>query len=44
MIASSLTPWYEEKSLMGEDVDEPEHGECEDDVDRVNGVSASSTG
>ena len=40
-IASSLTPWYEERSLMGEKLDEREHGECEDDVD---GVSASSTG
>lgn len=44
MIASPLTPWYEERSLMGEEMDEHEHGECEDDVDAVNGMSASSTG
>jgi hypothetical protein len=44
MIASPLTPWYEERSLMGEEMDEPEHGECEDAVDAVNGVSASSAG
>lgn len=44
MIASPLTPWYDERSLMGEEMDEPENGECEDDVDAVNGVSASFTG
>lgn len=43
-IASSLTPWYEERSLMGEEMDEPEHGECGDDVDAVNRVLASSAG
>lgn len=44
MIASSLTPWYEERSLMGEEMNEPEHAEYEDDVDALNGVSAFPAG